>query len=141
MNKSEFYKIWFANKGVDLSSDGFPMVMFTKNADPDNTDPNFVGIAESTFVETAEDWEKFLITEPEVEFLCRHDKAACVVAGVVYEAPYVQSRTIRYPPQTDQLDNIYKALKAIKESGIDLGEKGNAYVNEITTIKETYPIN
>ena len=141
MNKSEFYRIWYTNRGVELSTNGFPRVMFAKNADPDNNDPKFVVSKDPTFVETAEDWEKFLITEPEVAVLCRHDKDACALVGTVYEPPYEQSRSAHYPDITEQLDSVYKSLKAIKDSGIDLGEIGNAYVNEITAIKENYPKN
>ena len=140
MTKSEFYKIWYTNRGFELSSNGFPRISFAKNADPDNNDPNYIPSSdEPTFVETAEDWEKFLTTEPEVEVLCRNDKDACDIIGKDFTPPYEKARI--YPEISDQLDNIYKTLKTLKDSGIDLGEVGNAYVDEITNIKETHPKN
>jgi len=139
MNKSDFYIIWYSNRGYDLSSHGYPMVPFAKFADPENNDPNFVPSNEPTFVETEEDWIKFLTNEVEVTDLCRLDKDACDIAGVEFQIPYEKART--YPSIGDQLDNIYKTLKTLKDFGIDLGEEGNAYVDSITSVKETYPKN
>jgi hypothetical protein len=48
-------------------------------------------------------------------------------------------RISAYPKTDPQLDAIFHALKAIKDSGIDLGEAGNAYVEEIQAIKEANP--
>lgn len=141
MNKSDFYKIWHSKRGHALSVHGYPMVPFAKYADHDNNDPEYVPSEQekNPVVETEADWNKFLETQVEVSDLCRHSEEACEIAGIVFEKPYEIAR--KYPQIGDQLDDIYKALKALKDSGIDLGADGNAYVDSITQIKETYPKN
>ena len=142
MNKSDFYKIWYSNRGFASSTHGYPMVKFAKYANPDDNDPEYVPPTSNgaiSVVQTEEDWNKFLETEVEVSDLCRHSEEACEIAGVVFEKPYEQARI--YPQIGNQLDDIYKSLKALKDSGIDLGADGNAYVDSITQIKETYPKN
>jgi hypothetical protein len=141
MNKSDFYKIWHGKRGYALSVHGYPMVPFAKYADHDNNDPEYVPSEQekNPVVETEADWNKFLETEVEVSDLCRNSEEACNIAGVTYEKPYEQARL--YPDPGDQLDNIYKALKVLKDSGTDLGTEGNSYVDSITQIKETYPKN
>jgi hypothetical protein len=117
------------------------MVPFAKYADHDSNDPEYVpGEQEkSPVVETEADWILFLETEVEVADLCRDSVEACDIAGVTYEKPYDQARS--YPEAGNQLDNIYKALKVLKDSGTDLGTEGSSYVDSITLIKETYPKN
>ena len=139
MNKSDFYKIWYSNRGYALSESGYPMMPFAKHANHDH-DPDYVPDEDvQDFVETEADWILFLENEVSVSDLCRLSEEACDIAGVEYVKPYEQARL--YPNPNDQLDNIYKALKTLKDSGIDLGVEGNAYVDSITDIKETYPKN
>lgn len=139
MTKSEFYIAWHTHKGCELSTAGYPKLSFAKHANPDDNDPTWVPSDEPMFIETEDDWNQYLLTEPEVEFLCRHDPEACEIAGVEFQTPYTQSR--RYPNIGDQLDNIYKTLKTLKDAGVDLGEAGASYVDAITLIKETFPKN
>ena len=138
MTKSEFYIIWYSQRGYELSAEGYPVVTFTKFANPGDADPTTVP-PEPRPVETLADWENFLLTEPEVELLCRNDPRACEIAGVEFQTPYTQSR--QYPNIGDQLDNIYKTLKTLKDAGVDLGEAGASHVDAITLIKETFPKN
>lgn len=144
MTKSEFYILWYQNRGYELSDNGYPMVTFNKFADDANDDPNYIPTAEELDPEnhkvmTEADWNKFLETEVEVSDLCRHSEEACEIVGIEYQMPYEQARI--YPDIGNQLDNIYKSLKALKDSGIDLGVEGNSYVNSITNIKESTPKN
>lgn len=139
MDKSDFYKIWYGNRGYALSEFGYPMIPFAKRANLDH-DPDYVPDEDvEDFVETEADWILFLKTEVEVSDLCRMSEEACDIAGVVYVKPYEQARI--YPNPNDQLDSIYKSLKTLMDSGLDLGVEGNAYVDSITEIKETYPKN
>ena len=49
------------------------------------------------------------------------------------------NRISAYPKLDPQLDGIFHALKAVRDSGVDLGEAGNAYVDEIQAIKDSNP--
>jgi len=48
-------------------------------------------------------------------------------------------RTAEYPDIKDQLDVIYKTFAFLKESGTNLGEVGDTWVNQISAIKAKYP--
>lgn len=140
MTKSEFYILWYHNRGYELSDFGYPMVNFNKFANDDN-DPNYIPSddeAEAKVI-TEADWNKFLETEVEISDLCRHSEEACEIVGIAYQKPYEYARI--YPEIGNQLDDIYKSLKTLKDSGIDLGVDGNNYVDSITNIKESNPKN
>ena len=121
MEKSEFYKLWYTRQdGAVLNEYGFPPVLWL--AQP---------------VITEEQWTDFLELEPEVEDFVKLSEEAAEVAGVPFVAPHVIVR--KYPEPTDQLDGIYKALLAIKESGIDIGTAGTEYLDSITAVKTSVP--
>ena len=52
---------------------------------------------------------------------------------------YQQTRRTFYPRTDPQLGAIWKALKAIKESGVDIGTSATNMLNQIEAIKTTYP--
>ena len=121
MDKSEFYKKWYTRQeGVELNEHGFP--------------PLKVGDFDIT---TEEQWDKFLQLELEPTELAKLSKEAADMLEVSFVAPHVLVR--KYPAETDQLDGIYKALLAIKESGIDIGTAGNEYLDSITAVKTSVP--
>lgn len=121
MDKSEFYKHWYTRQdGVELNQYGFP--------------PNKVGDLDIT---TEEQWNAFLQLEMEPAELAKLDKDAASILGIPFVLPHVIVR--KYPEPTDQLDGIYKALLAIKESGIDIGTAGTEYLDSITAVKTSVP--
>lgn len=124
MTKSEFYKIWYSTRleGQALQANGYPNVLF-----------------KGEFITTEEQWEEFLETEIELSEFVKLSKEAADILGVEYVEPYWKTRV--YPDVGDQLDGIYKSLKAIKDSGIDIGAEGDAYVDAITAVKEGSPKN
>lgn len=124
MTKSEFYKIWYSKRLPDqkLNEYGYPNVVF---------------LGES--ITTEEQWQKFLENEIDVEELVKLSKEASEILGVEYVKSYLDLRI--YPQIGDQLDGIYKALLSIKNSGIDIGDAGNAYLDSITAVKEKFPKN
>jgi len=124
MDKSEFYKIWYSTRfeSQKLNEHGYPNIL-VKNEE----------------ITTEEQWQEFLEHEIELDEFVRLSEEACDILGVKYVKPYKLSRD--YPLMGDQLDGIYKCLMSIKSSGVDLGEEGNAYLDSITTVKETFPKN
>lgn len=124
MNKSEFYKVWYSTRfeHQELNEHGYPNVLFKGEE-----------------ITTEEQWQEFLENELELEEFSRMSSEACDVLGIEYVKPYTLSR--EYPLMGEQLDGIYKCLMAVKSSGVDLGEEGNAYLDSITTVKETFPKN
>jgi hypothetical protein len=52
---------------------------------------------------------------------------------------YQGTRKKFYPRTDPQLGAIWKALKAIKESGVDIGASATAMLTQIEAIKTTYP--
>lgn len=124
MTKSEFYKIWYSTRLDDqvLQENGYPNVMF-----------------EGVLVTTEEQWEKFLENEIELSEFIKLSEEACEILGVDFVETYTKSRI--YPDIGEQLDGIYKSLKAIKDSGVDIGTDGDEYLNTITSIKEQFPKN
>jgi hypothetical protein len=48
-------------------------------------------------------------------------------------------RAAEYPDLKDQIDVIYKTFAFLKESGINIGEVGETWVNQISAIKAKYP--
>jgi hypothetical protein len=121
MDKSEFYKKWYTRQeGVELNEYGFP--------------PLKVGDFNIT---TEEQWDKFLQLEMEPAEYAKLDSDAADLLGVPFVASHVLVR--QYPPESDQLDGIYKALLAIKEAGINIGAAGTEYLNSITAVKTAVP--
>ena len=121
MDKSEFYKKWYTRQeGVELNEYGYP--------------PLKVGDFDIT---TEEQWVHFLELEMDPADFAKLDSDAASILGIPFVAPHVLVR--EYPNPGDQLDGIYKALLAIKESGIDLGADGTAYLNSITAVKTAVP--
>lgn len=121
MDKSEFYKKWYTrHEGVELNEHGFP--------------PFKVGDFDIT---TEEQWNDFLRLEMEPVELAKLDKDAADILGIIFVAPHVLVR--KYPDPGEQLDGIYKALLAIKESGIDVGTAGIEYLDSITAVKTSVP--
>ena len=124
MTKSEFYKQWYSTRfeHQTLQENGYPNVEWQGN-----------------IITTEEDWQAFLELEMEPAELAKVSQPAAEMLGIEYVEPYWRTRV--YPDVGDQLDSIYKSLKAIKDSGVDLGTDGSAYVDEITTIKTENPKN
>jgi len=124
MTKSEFYKIWYSTRldGQALNDSGYPNVIFKGES-----------------ITTEERWQEFLETEIELDEFVRLSKEACEILEVEYVKLYKESRI--YPQITDQLDGIYKSLLAIKNSGVDIGTDGDAYLDSITAVKEEFPKN
>lgn len=124
MTKSEFYKIWYSTRldNQKLNEEGYPNLTFKGDS-----------------ITTEEQWQEFLENEIDLPEFQRLSKEACEILEVEYVKPYLQSRI--YPDMGDQLDAIYKSILTIKNSGVDIGDAGNAYLDSITAIKEEFPKN
>jgi hypothetical protein len=120
MNKSDFYKTWYVRHGQPLNEYGYPPVLWQALPITDETE-----------------WQAFLQMEPDPEDFVLYNEEAANHAGVPYTKPHKYART--YPALAEQLDGIYKALMAVKASGMDLGAEGNAYLDSITAIKTAHP--
>ena len=124
MTKSEFYKKWYSTR-LDhqaLQENGYPNVEF-----------------KGDLISTEEQWQEFLEAEIEPTEFAKINKDAADMLELVYVVPYQQSRI--YPDIGEQLDGIYKSLQAIKDSGVAIGDDGDAYLASITAIKEEFPKN
>jgi len=124
MTKSEFYKKWYSTRleNQSLQENGYPNVSF-----------------KGELISTEEQWQEFLEAEIELDEFKKLSAEAAEMLGEEYVQPYTQARI--YPDLTEQLDGVYKSLKAIKDSGVDLGTEGNAYIDSITAVKEANPKN
>jgi len=124
MTKSEFYKKWYSTRleNQSLQENGYPNVSF-----------------KGDLISTEEQWQEFLEAEIELDEFKKLSAEAAEMLGEEYVQPYTQARI--YPDLTEQLDGVYKSLKAIKDSGVDLGTEGNAYIDSITAVKEANPKN
>jgi hypothetical protein len=124
MTKSEFYKTWYSTRleGQSLQENGYPNVIF-----------------KGEYISTEEVWEEFLVTEIDPAELKRLDAQAAEILGEEYVQPYTETRM--YPGLDEQLDGVYKSLKAIADSGVSLGTEGDAYIASITAVKEANPKN
>ena len=124
MTKSEFYKKWYSTRleNQSLQENGYPNVSF-----------------KGELISTEEQWQEFLEAEIELDKFKKLSAEAAEMLGEEYVQPYTQARI--YPDLTEQLDGVYKSLKAIKDSGVDLGTEGNAYIDSITAVKEANPKN
>jgi len=124
MTKSEFYKIWYSTRidGQALQENGYPNVVFKGEQ-----------------ITTEEQWEEFLENEIDPSEFKRLSAEAAEILGEEYVQPYTQTRI--YPDLSEQLDGVYKSLKAIKDSGVDLGTEGDEYLASITAVKEASPKN
>ena len=124
MTKSEFYKKWYSTRleGQALQENGCPNVVFKGEQ-----------------ITTEEQWQEFLENEIDPSEFKRLSAEAAEILGEEYVQPYTQTRI--YPDLAEQLDGVYKSLKAIKDSGVDLGAEGDAYIASITAVKEASPKN
>lgn len=124
MTKSEFYKKWYSTRleGQALQENGYPNVVFKGEQ-----------------ITTEEQWQEFLENEIDPSEFKRLSAEAAEILGEEYVQPYTQTRI--YPDLAEQLDGVYKSLKAIKDSGVDLGAEGDAYIASITAVKEASPKN
>jgi hypothetical protein len=124
MTKSEFYKKWYSTRleNQTLQENGYPNVLF-----------------KGDIISNEDEWNEFLENELEPAELAKVSSEAADMLGVEYVQPYWQTRI--YPEITEQLDGIYKSLKAIKDSGTSLGDEGDAYLDAITAVKEGSPKN
>lgn len=124
MTKSEFYKIWYSTRldGQTLQANGYPNVSW-----------------KGDHITDEEQWQEFLQNEIELDEFVKLSKEACEILGAVYVEPYWKTRS--YPDIGNQLDGIYKSLKAIKQSGVDIGADGENYLASITKVKEDSPKN
>jgi hypothetical protein len=70
-----------------------------------------------------------------------YGEKSCSILGI----PFGVANTVgygrigEYPKEKDQLDGIYKALKAISASGISLGDDADAYIASVDKVKEDFP--
>jgi len=124
MTKSEFYKKWYSTRldGQALQENGYPNVVY-----------------KGDLIANEEQWEEFLENEIDPNEFKRLSAQAAEILGEEYVQPYTQTRM--YPDLDEQLDGVYKSLKAIKDSGVDLGAEGDAYIASITEVKEANPKN
>src|SRR6056300_1482256 len=124
MTKSEFYKKWYSTRFEHqaLQENGYPNIEF-----------------KGELITTEDQWQEFLELEIETSEFAKINEEAAIMLGVEYVVPYQEARI--YPELGEQLDGVYKSLKAIKDSGVDLGTEGNAYVDSITAVKEASPKN
>jgi hypothetical protein len=124
MTKSEFYKTWYSTRfeAQSLQENGYPNVIF-----------------KGEYISTEEVWEEFLVTELDPAEFKRLDAQAAEILGEEYVQPYTETRM--YPGLDEQLDGVYKSLKAIADSGVSLGTEGDAYIASITAVKEANPKN
>ena len=124
MTKSEFYKTWYSTRfeAQSLQENGYPNVIF-----------------KGEYISTEEVWEEFLVTEIDPDEFKRLSAEAAEILGEEYVQPYTETRM--YPGLDEQLDGVYKSLKAIADSGVSLGTEGDAYIASITAVKEANPKN
>lgn len=124
MDKSTFYKAWLTrHPGHELNEYGYPPTLWL--AQP---------------ITTEEQWQAFLVMQPDVEVITALDGTAAQLAGVSFVRPYTIARSADYPILNDQLDAIYKALMAIKTAtGVDYGQAADAIFNQIAEVKAKYP--
>lgn len=124
MTKSEFYKKWYSERleNQTLQENGYPNVEF-----------------KGDLITTEEQWQEFLETEIEPSEFAKLSPEAADMLGLEYVTPHWISRV--YPDVGEQLDGIYKSLKAIKDSGVSIGTDGEEYVDSITAIKTEFPKN
>ena len=124
MTKSEFYKKWYSTRldNQSLQENGYPNVSF-----------------KGDLISTEEQWQEFLEAEIELDEFKKLSAEAAEMLGEEYVQPYTKARI--YPDLTEQLDGVYKSLKAIKDSGVDLGTEGDEYLASITAVKEASPKN
>ena len=121
MDKSEFYKQWYTRQeGTELNEYGFPPIDFKGNP-----------------ITTDEQWNEFIQIQIDPEDFAKISNDAADLIESQFVAPHVFLRN--YPDPSEQLDGIYKALLAIKESGIDIGTAGTAYLDSITAVKASVP--
>jgi hypothetical protein len=52
---------------------------------------------------------------------------------------YIGKRREEYPPELDQLNAVWSAIRAIRASGVDIGDTANEMLNTIDKIKQKYP--
>lgn len=124
MTKSEFYKKWYSERldGQTLQENGYPNIE-----------------TKGELITTEEQWQEFLVNEIEPSEFAKVNQEAAEMLGVAYVEPYWKMRI--YPELGEQLDGIYKSLKAIKDSGVSIGADGEEYVDSITAIKTEFPKN
>ena len=67
-----------------------------------------------------------------------HGEKSCSILGTTF-LPLGYNRVGEYPEIKDQLDGIYKALKAISASGISLGADADAYIASVDKVKVDFP--
>jgi len=87
-------------------------------------------------ITTEAQWQAYLETEIELSDRFNNDPDACEMCGLEYVSDNIDLRQSAYPAVEDQLDGIYKAFKKLKESGIDIGESGEEYLESIDKVKE-----
>lgn len=122
--KSEFYKIWYVRfDHQSLNAEGYPSHLSWGDG----------------HITTKAQWDGFVDNEPEIEDFVRWEEDAAKLQEVPFVRPYDRAR--EYPMEGDQLDGIYKALLAVKASGIDLGSDADAYLDSITAVKTEFPKN
>lgn len=68
-----------------------------------------------------------------------------VVEGIIEQSAdepefnYTYHRMKAYPPTGDQLDAVFKLAKALQAQGISLPADTVAWINEVQSVKDTYP--
>lgn len=120
MTKSEFYLKWYSeSRGEDLNSDGYPNVTFKGGP-----------------ITTEELWTDFLSTEPELDFMKRHDKDACELLGGTFTEPHESARN--YPEISDQLDSLYHD---IDDGKLGADAKTGTWYAAVKKVKDDTPKN
>ena len=59
--------------------------------------------------------------------------------AITYDTSWVGNRRAEYPNEDEQLDAIWKALRAIRDGGTSLGAEAEAMLDEMVRIKTAHP--
>jgi hypothetical protein len=59
--------------------------------------------------------------------------------AITYDTSWVGNRRAEYPNEDEQLDTIWKALRAIRDGGTSLGAEAEAMLDEMVRIKTAHP--
>ena len=78
-------------------------------------------------------------TQPAIDDPIHNSHKGNIIKGTEWIKAHTVSRSGAYPDVDDQLDGIYKALKAISASGISLGADADAYIASVDKVKVDFP--
>jgi hypothetical protein len=88
---------------------------------------------------TKAEFTAWVNTQPAIDDPVHNSHKGNIVKGTEWVKEYTVSRVGEYPDVKDQLDGIYKALKAISASGISFGADADAYIASVDKVKVDFP--